>query len=332
MTHQARPLVTTIIPVYNRQELLAASVASVIAQTHRPIEILIVDDGSSQEYAQFYASLAKQHSEITVITQPNQGPGAARETGRLKAKGEFIQYLDSDDLIAPQKFTEQLQALSSDASIHICYGQCVEYRTTGDEQDLNDAMLWKHLPPMRLTGTKQKALFPAILRERWWITSAPLYRTSFLQKVGPWLNLINEEDWEYDARVASLGGEIAYTPKIVSVRLLHQEHLSAEGSIDPAKLADRCRARCAIYDSAKRYQANSNSCLITKSDWQFFSKSTFLLARQCAKANLQSEFESLLHVSIEAVGSKTVAHRVFLLAVRFLGIRGAATLFVWLGK
>src|SRR5438552_12119469 len=98
-----RGLVSTIIPVYNRAPLLREAVASVLAQTYRPIEVIIVDDGSTDTTGCEAEGLAEAHLEVRVIHRRNGGPGEARETGRLAACGEFIQYVDSDDLLLPRK-------------------------------------------------------------------------------------------------------------------------------------------------------------------------------------------------------------------------------------
>jgi glycosyltransferase involved in cell wall biosynthesis len=104
-------LVSTIIPVHNRPALLREAVASVLAQTYRPIEIIIVDDGSTDETGREAEALAEKYSEVHSIHRQNGGPGAARETGRLAARGEFTQYLDSDDLLLPTKFELQVAGL-----------------------------------------------------------------------------------------------------------------------------------------------------------------------------------------------------------------------------
>src|ERR1044071_1111048 len=107
-------LVSTIIPVFNRSGMLCEAVSSVIAQTYRPIEVLIVDDGSTDETAGVADELADIEAvEIRVIHQHNTGAGLAREAGRQAASGEFIQYLDSDDLLLPRKFELQVEGLRS---------------------------------------------------------------------------------------------------------------------------------------------------------------------------------------------------------------------------
>src|SRR6266705_266036 len=88
-------LVSTIIPVYNRPAQMGEAVYSVLCQDYRPIEIVIVDDGSTDDTPINAQALVDGHPDvIRVVRQANAGPGAAREEGRTLARGEFIQYLD----------------------------------------------------------------------------------------------------------------------------------------------------------------------------------------------------------------------------------------------
>ena len=116
-------LVSTIIPVHNRPLLLREAVASVLAQTYRPVEIIIVDDGSTDATGREAEALAEAHSEVHTIHRKNGGPGAARETGRLAARGEFIQYLDSDDLLLPTKFELQVAGMRRCGDCAVSYGK-----------------------------------------------------------------------------------------------------------------------------------------------------------------------------------------------------------------
>jgi glycosyltransferase involved in cell wall biosynthesis len=112
MTDTVSDLVSTIIPVYNRPQMLREAVASVLAQTYRPIEIIVVDDGSTDETPRVAEALAAEHpEEIRFVRKENSGPGPTREAGRQMARGEFIQYLDSDDLLRPRKFEIMVRAL-----------------------------------------------------------------------------------------------------------------------------------------------------------------------------------------------------------------------------
>src|SRR5262249_38400237 len=191
-------LVSTIIPVHNRPALLQEAVSSVLAQSYRPIEIIIVDDGSNDETGSQADALAGAHPEVRAIHRKNGGPGAARETGRLAARGEFIQYLDSDDLLLPIKFKLQVAGLRQRRDCSVSYGKARCYIIGERPIDV----------PWKRTGERISTMFPSFLQSRWWGTSAPLYRREVTDLAGPWTELRNEEDWEYDCRIARNGGQL----------------------------------------------------------------------------------------------------------------------------
>src|SRR5262245_57327651 len=151
-------LVSNIIPVHNRPLLLREAVASVLAQTYRPIEIIIVDDESTDETGREAEALTKAHSEVCVIHRPNGGPGAARETGRLVARGQFIQYLDSDDFLLPTKFKLQVAGLRQCSDCAVSYGKTRFYAYGDRPTDV----AWKR------TGERISTMFPSFLQSRWW--------------------------------------------------------------------------------------------------------------------------------------------------------------------
>src|SRR6516162_381108 len=103
------PLVSILIPAYNAGEALAETVESALAQTWPNKEIIVVDDGSKDSTL----SIARQFASrgVTVITQKNQGAAATRNNALAASRGDFIQWLDADDLLVPEKITKQMQAL-----------------------------------------------------------------------------------------------------------------------------------------------------------------------------------------------------------------------------
>lgn len=95
-------LISIIIPVYNREHYLAEAIESVLAQTYRPIEIIVVDDGSTDGTA----DVARRFSEtVRYFYQTNSGCGASRNTGIKKGVGSFLSFLDSDDLWVEEKLS-----------------------------------------------------------------------------------------------------------------------------------------------------------------------------------------------------------------------------------
>ena len=318
-------LVSTIIPVYNRAELIVPSVESVLAQDYRPIEIIIVDDGSSDNTPTVLKKLAAQHSEIQIISQANAGPGAAREVGRIKAAGEFIQYHDSDDLLLPNKFSLQIAALRADPQADVVYGK-TQSRTLNSSEVFVCAAL-------KGTGVKRLAMFPLFLRQRWWSTSTPLYRRSVTDIAGPWLETFCEEDWEYDCRIASLGGRLTYVDEFVSITQSHTERLSSGGTTDSTKATHRCLAQQNIFRHACNYmKLKDRPTDIDREDWSIYSKSVFLLSRQCAALGLDEQAKRMFDLSLEALGRKTIQHRLFQFLVSVFGWRGAAQIIVSLGR
>jgi glycosyltransferase involved in cell wall biosynthesis len=288
-------LVSTIIPVWNRARMLREAVGSVLAQTYRPIEVIIVDDGSTDDTAAVADALAAEHAEVRVIHQENAGVGAAREAGQLAARGEFIQYLDSDDLLAPRKVELQVAGLRAHPECGVSYG-----RMRGEHG----------------TGARFETMFPAMLRARIWPTGAALYRAELIERAGPWLRLVNEEDWEYDARIAAMGVRLHYVDDVVGeYRHEGQERLSGRG-LDPVVLRDRARAHVAIYGHARRAGIGNDA-----PEMQHYARELFLLARQCGAAGLPEESRMLFDLAREA--SQDAAR------LQFRAYAAAARLFGW---
>jgi glycosyltransferase involved in cell wall biosynthesis len=284
-------LVSTIIPVHNRPLLLREAVASVLAQTYRPIEIVIVDDGSTDDTAQSIVALAAAYPSIVRhLRIPNRGPGAAREAGRVIADGEFIQYLDSDDLLLPRKFEQQVGGLRAHPECDVAYGRTRVYRVGEPPGNMS----------CKRTGERIGTMFPSFLQSRWWDTSTPLYRREVTDLAGPWTELRNEEDWEYDCRIASKWGRLHYCDAFVSdTRIIFGYQLSAGGSHDPDKLRSRARAHRLILEHALAARISHEI-----SEMQHFARELFLLARQCGAAGLPDEARILFQLARQASGPK----------------------------
>ena len=101
-------LVSVVIPAYNAASWIEATVGSVRAQTYHPIEVIVADDGSSDETPHLAEALG-----ATVVRTSRAGPGGARNGGMAAARGDFLQFLDADDMLAPNKIARQVALLSS---------------------------------------------------------------------------------------------------------------------------------------------------------------------------------------------------------------------------
>jgi glycosyltransferase involved in cell wall biosynthesis len=111
--------VTVITPTYNRAHLIIKTLDSVWAQTYRPIEVLIIDDGSTDDTKRTVRLWSDEHDKdgsfrTRYIYQDNAGAPAARNNGIIHARGKYLQFLDSDDLLLPQKFTLQIEMMKQE--------------------------------------------------------------------------------------------------------------------------------------------------------------------------------------------------------------------------
>jgi glycosyltransferase involved in cell wall biosynthesis len=311
-------LVSTIIPVFNRAAMLREAVACVLAQTYRPVEVVVVDDGSTDDTPRGCRELAEDHRGVVfTVRQENAGPGAARETGRLRARGEFLQYLDSDDRLHPDKFARQVAALRERPECGAAYCKTREY-VIGEAA---------HDDASRRTGERLNALFPDLLSGRVWQTVTPLFRRAVSDAAGPWSELRQEEDWEYDARVGALGTRLVWVPEFLADFRHHAGPRAGGGSLgDPAKMRWRARAHVLIYEHARRAGVAPDDPHMRR-----YARELFLLARQCGASGLAAESRELFELARAASADRARRwdFRLYRAAAAVLGWRRAGRLACW---
>lgn len=196
--------VSVIMPVHNRFDLVNESIKSAYAQTHRPIELIIVDDLSDEPFIPKIDS--DENFDVKIIWHDqNKGPGAARETGRLAATADYIAYLDSDDLWHPEKLEKQVAMLNIYPNAGMCYCSSSQFSSlplTGTE-------------PIRKRSMQQYSDFlPTILSGRPWDTSACLWTRTASELIGSWFEGWAWEDYEYDFRAGCKNIQICFLPEI----------------------------------------------------------------------------------------------------------------------
>ena len=98
------PLVSVIVPVYNRERFLGEALDSIFALDYGPFEVIVVDDGSTDDSA----AIAQSYPDVRFFRQENRGPGAARNIGIEASRGEFVAFVDSDDVVLPHKLSAQV--------------------------------------------------------------------------------------------------------------------------------------------------------------------------------------------------------------------------------
>jgi glycosyltransferase involved in cell wall biosynthesis len=308
-------LVSTIIPVFNRPVMLREAVASVFAQSWRQIEIIIVDDASTDTTLAVANELAEQNPNlIRVLQQSNAGPGVARQRGLEVARGEFVQFLDSDDLLLPEKFALQIAALRADPDAHICYG-----KTYSSTDGIRDSM------PAQRTGEMFRTLFPSLLDEPLWPTMTPLYRRQFLELVGPWPRTRQLEDWVYDAQAGSLNAQLRYVDEFVAETRNHSgARLCGLWQDDDGAFRERVSAYFTVLACARTANV-SPSCR----ELPRFARALFWMAREAGRRGLEQEADELLRLAKSVPRARTTDMRLFGIVARLVGWRRAAH---WSGR
>ena len=114
----AHPLITVVIPAFNRERYLGDALASVLSQGYEPLEVIVVDDGSSDGTV----GVAHRFPEVRCISRPHGGAAAARNTGIATANGELLAFLDSDDIWCEGKVSCQIAALRSNPGAAMIFG------------------------------------------------------------------------------------------------------------------------------------------------------------------------------------------------------------------
>ncbi len=192
--------VSVVIPCYNVGAFIEASLESVYAQTHKPREVICVNDGSSDNTLAVLNRLQEEFPELIVIDQPNGGACSARNAGLNASKGKWVQFFDGDDVLLPQKIESQIALACSEPDVNVVIGSYQEV----------DSNL-KYIRTLTEAGSPD--IYISIMLSRAGRTSSHLYRRAAVIQAGGW-STTRKSSQEYDLlyRVARLGGLAKFDP------------------------------------------------------------------------------------------------------------------------
>lgn len=195
--------VSVLIPAYNAAPYIEQTIESVLAQTWPEVEIIVVDDGSNDETmakALHYAS-----AQVKVISQPNAGASAARNQAFSLATGEYIQYLDADDLLHPDKIRAQMVCLQQRPRAQLSSSAWAMFYDMPNEQELRPTILWRDY------DNTIQWLVDAWENGVWMQPSAWLTHRSLIEAAGPWDERISlHDDGEFFSRVLLHCSEVVF--------------------------------------------------------------------------------------------------------------------------
>ncbi|PSB57691.1 hypothetical protein C7B77_07490 [Chamaesiphon polymorphus CCALA 037] len=235
------PLVSVVIPIYNRENYLAAALDSVFAQTYRPIEVIAVDDGSTDRSG----DIVRSYPEVRYFYQSNQGVSVARNTGIAAAQGEFIAFLDADDLWKPDKLSIQIAYMLAHPNLSFTGTKALNFLEP-------DTQVPPWFDPDRDLGD------PRVI-----IPSTLVVRQSAFDRIGnfaPAYRATEDIEWLWRAKDAKL--ESLTLPVELTLRRFHGTNLSWEmASTEKARLFKIVResiARQSLKDL--KFSIISNDC------------------------------------------------------------------------
>lgn len=219
------PRVSIIIPAFNAVATIHETLDSVLQQTVRDIEIIVVDDGSTDATAA--AVMPYLGASVTLVQQPNKGLSAARNTGIAHATGELLLFLDADDLILPDYLACQVSVLTAHPETCVA---CCDFRYFPD----GFPQQWR---PHSLAPVQPYPLSQLLAGNVLPVHTAVVRRTT-IDRVGPFdESLTALEDWDLWLRIALDGGRFQYHPRILA--LYRQRAGSLSKSLE-------LNARCAV--------------------------------------------------------------------------------------
>jgi glycosyltransferase involved in cell wall biosynthesis len=208
--------VSVVIPAYNAAAYVVTAANSALQQTHGNVEVIVVNDGSTDSTADALDSLGGTDSRLVVIHQRNAGPSAARNAAIHAARGEYMCFLDADDVFLPDKVERQVRFLEARPDVDLVYSDVF----LGDEYLEPVELTTRGLPPLPFTRL--------LMYRNWFWPISPLLRMSLVRRTGPFDEALRgTEDWDYWTRCARTG-EFAYLPGAVGIYRRHASQASQQ--------------------------------------------------------------------------------------------------------
>ncbi len=247
------PLISCIVPVFNGERYLSEALESILQQTYRPLEIIVADDGSTDGTAAVAASYREQ---VTYLRQANAGPGAARNLGLSATRGEFVAFLDADDLWHPEKLARQIARFQARPELDLSVTHVQNFWIP--ELQAEAARLRDHRFMQPLPG---------------YTTQTLLSRRSLFERIGQFNPVLSPgDDTEWFLRAAEHRAVMELLPNVLMYRRLHQTNLS----IEPNTWSTTSSSREALLqvvktslDRRRRQNEAAPACLqFPTSDWR----------------------------------------------------------------
>lgn len=253
-----QPLVSILIPAFNAERWIGEAIGSALAQSWERTEVVVVDDGSRD--GTLAAARRFAGDRVRVETQPNRGASAARNRALELAAGDYIQWLDADDVLDPEKIARQMDVLAGAGDRVLASGAWGRFFNCPGRTRFAPGPLWRDLDPVEwMVGKLQSNAYMA--------SSAWLVSRRLTEAAGPWdVEQLRDNDGEYFCRVVLASERVRFVPEAkVYCRVAGLGSLSSVGS--DAKLDSTLRAirlyaeRLRAIEDSPRTRSASVQCI-----------------------------------------------------------------------
>lgn len=275
-----KPQVSIIIPCHNAAPWLAATVASALAQTWNRRQVIVVNDGSTDASLQIAEGFIDRG--VTVLTQPNRGAAAARNAGLAVATGDYLQFLDADDLLAPDKLERQLAVLGTAPDRAVAHAAWARFQHDPAEACFTPEPVWTDAPPVDWLVSSWSG--GGMMHPAAWLVPAAVARAA-----GPWDETLSlDDDGEYFARVV-----------LASTRVVHAREARVYYRTHPAGSLSQRKSAAAWRSSHRVCQLVQNAALAREDSPR--------VRRACALNHLRFAFHAWPHDDARALARTSLA-------------------------
>ena len=291
------PTVTVVIPCYNSMRYIAETMETVLNQTYQDFEVLVVNDGSTDDTPNWVDQLSKQEPKVRMVSQANQGLAGARCTGVTNARGKYIAFIDDDDLWESTKLEKQVNSLENNPKAGICYTWTAladsEGKATG-RVIASDAEgdVWKQMTEMNIVCCG----------------STPMIRRSCFDEVGLFFHDVSpSDDWDMWWRIAAKYPFTVIKQPLIRYRQ-HPNNSSkkCEHMLETSRIViERNFANAPT--ELLHYRNRSYGCIYLYLAWRAIENNNWELAQEYR--NRAISHYSKLHFSAKSIRLKIVLHR-----------------------
>lgn len=271
-----KPLVSMIIAAYNAEQYIEETLNSIFDQTYSELEIIVVDDGSTDRTAEIVNAF---HPRVRYVFQPNSGSCASpRNLGLALAKGEYLTFFDADDIMFPRKIEHQVREMEANPAAALCVINYCNFTGRSRSNDhfsscpsLSHYTENLHTPMFELSTLESRKI---LIDENFTIASSPLFRSEYIVQQGGFDTTLTAcEDFHLVYRIATQGTMVVM-PEIGFERRLHDTNMSADSERMLRNLIQSRQSlangetnpdlKRGLQKRVRRYQRDLQTCLISK--------------------------------------------------------------------